>query len=152
MSQPITFDASSPRFALPLLFAGQAQKEVFVNEAHALTDALLHCSIEGTVSDPPASPADGENWLVGTAATEEWAGQDGSLACRQGGSWLFVAARDGMQLFDRSTGQTLLYNGGWNAPVAPASPSGGTTVDSEARAAIDAVIVALRAAGILPAS
>jgi hypothetical protein len=152
MTQPLSFEISSPRFGLPLLFAGQAQKEAFVNEAHALTDALLHCAIEATASEPPASPTDGENWLGDDSATGDWQDRDGSLACRQAGNWLFVAPRDGMRIFDRSTGQLLLYNGGWNAPAAPASPAGGSTVDGEARAAIDALIAALRQAGVLPAS
>jgi hypothetical protein len=150
MSQPLSFEISSPRFSLPLLFAGQAQKEVFVNEAHALTDALLHCAIEGTDSAPPASPVEGDSWLVDAPATGDWQGQDGSIACRQAGNWLFVSPRDGMQVLDRSAGQVLLYNGGWKAPAAPASPTGGSTIDVEARAAIDALIIALRSVGVLP--
>lgn len=152
MSQPFTFDTTSPRFALPLLFAGQSQKEFFVNEAHSLADALLHCSIEGTASAPPANPTEGENWLVGPAASGDWENQDGSIACRQGGNWLFVTPLDGMRIFDRSAAQFMLYDGDWNAPAAPASPSGGATIDVEARNAIDALLAALRVAGIFPES
>lgn len=150
MSQPLSFEIATPRFVMPLLFAGQAQKEVFVNEAHALTDALLHCSVEGTSAVPPATPTDGENWLVDASATGDWLGQDGSIACRQAGNWLFVIPRDGMRIFDRSTSQVLLYNGGWNAPSAPTSPTGGSTIDLEARATINALILALTTAGIFP--
>ena len=152
MSEPIIFDTQSPRFGLPLLFIGQAQKEAFVNEALSLTDALLHCAIEGTASAPPTSPVDGTNWLVGTAATGAWAGKDGKIACRQAGNWLFVTASDGMRLLDRSTGQERFYRSGWQVPGAPAAPSGGATIDVEARTAIADLIAALRQAGVFPTS
>lgn len=150
MSDPFLFDAVSPRYGLPLLFAGQAQKEAFVNEAHALADALLHCAIEGEAAFPPATPADGEAWLVGAGASGAWLGQEGKLACRQAGNWLFVAPRDGMRLLDRSTGQDRRFLGGWQIAEEILEPTGGTLVDVEARAAISQLVVALKIAGIIP--
>jgi len=144
--------AATPRFSLPLLFSGRAQKEFYVNEAHALADALLHAACQGEASEPPATPANGEAWLVGSGATGAWAGEDGKLACYQAENWLFAVPNDGMRLFDRSTGQMLLYRGGWKRPATPAAPSGGTTVDTEARAAIADLVSALTQAGILASS
>jgi len=149
MTDPISFTSATPRFGLPLLFSGQSQKEFYVNEAHALADALLHATCEGEAADPPAAPAEGDAWLVGTGATGAWAGADGKMASYQAGNWLFAAPNDGMRLFDRSTGQMLLYHAGWQRPAAPAAPSGGTTVDAEARAAIGDLVSALIQAGIV---
>ncbi len=151
MPDPITFDAISPRYALPMLFAGQSQKEAFVNEAHALTDALIHCAIEGTAASPPGSPVEGNNWLIGASPTGAWAGQAGKIACRQAGNWLFVSPKDGMRLLDKSNGQERRYSAGWLAPSVPSAPSGGATVDAEARTSIANLISALRTAGVFPA-
>lgn len=150
MSNPIIFPGATPRFGLPSLFSGQAQKEAFVNEAHALTDALLHCAVEGEATSPPAAPVEGTAWLIGTGATGEWLGKDGALACRQAGNWLYVDPQDGMQLRDRSTGQISFFLAGWNRAVVPTEPIGGSVVDGEARAAILDLIAALRTSGILP--
>jgi hypothetical protein len=150
MTDPISFPSATPRFSLPLLFAGQAQKEFTVNEAHALCDALLHAACEGAAAAPPPDPADGDTWLVASGATGEWAGQDGAIAARQGGNWLFVAPLEGMRLFDGATGQVLLYRSGWQRPAAPVAPSGGVVIDAEARAAIAELISALSDAGVLP--
>jgi hypothetical protein len=152
MSDPIVFTSASPRFGLPLLFAGQAQKEVFVDEAHALTDALLHPAVEGEADAPPADPAAGECWLVGDTPTGDWADHGGEIASFQAGGWIFAVPRDGVRLLDRSTGQEIRYRGGWQRPATPAAPSGGTTVDAEARAAIAGLVAALVAGGLLAAA
>jgi hypothetical protein len=152
MTDPIGFTSLTPRYALPLLFSGQAQKEFYVNEAHALTDALLHAACEGEAADPPSTPSEGEAWLVAAGAAGEWAGQDGKLASRQSGNWLFVTPADGMRLFDKSSAQMLLFLGAWKRPAAPVEPSGGAVVDTEARAALADLVTALVEAGIFPSS
>lgn len=151
MSDPVSFDSATPRFTLPLLHSGQAQKEIFVNEALALADALLHCAIAGESAAPPADPVEGESWLVAAGAAGEWSGKDLSLACRQGGNWIFIPPRDGMRIFDLSSGREQLFHGVWKKASPPAEPVGGSTVDAQARAAISDLISALRAMGILPA-
>ena len=98
-----------------------------------------------------ASPAEGECWLAGTTPTGDWSGHAGEFACFEAGSWIFLAPRDGLRLLDRSTGQVKLYRGGWSVPTTPAAPSGGTTIDAEARTAIADLIAVLDEAGILPA-
>ena len=74
------------------------------------------------------------------------------LCRRQSGNWLFIAPRDGMTLLNRTNGQQRRYFASWLVPSVPAAPSGGSTVDSEARAAINALVAALRTAGVFPAS
>ena len=148
MPEPVLFDSVSPRFALPLLFAGQAQKEAFVNEALSRADALMHCAIEGEATTAPAFPAEGTAWLVASGAQGVWLGQDGGIACWQSGNWLFITPRDGMRVLDRSTGQERRFHTEWHSPVAPLEPSGGSVVDTQARAAIVELVEALRIAGI----
>ncbi len=149
MSDPITFESTTPRFGLPLLYAGQAQKEVFVNESLSIADALLHCAIESETPTPPVAPADGMAWLVATGATGIWTGKAGMLACRQGGQWLYDAPRDGMRLVNKASAQDIRrFAGAWLAPNVPSAPTGGGTIDAEARSAITGLIQKLRDAGI----
>jgi hypothetical protein len=57
-----------------------------------------------------------------------------------------------MRVFDKSTGQVLLFRGGWQRPAAPTAPSSGAVVDAEARTAIADLVTALIEAGIFPSS
>lgn len=150
MSQPVSFPSTSARHHLPLLFAGQAQKEFFVNEALSRIDALLHPAIIEERSDTPTSPQASDMYLVGPVAAGDWAGREASLAAWQGSHWLFVEPTHGMMVRDLSTDQILRFDGDWQRVGAPAPPAGGTTIDSEARQAIDEIVNALRNFGIFP--
>ena len=161
---------ASARFALPFILPGQAQKEAFHNEALALVDALLHACVAGDpIGDVPADPTLGESWIVGSGASGAWAGKADSLATWTAGGWRFVAPVPGMTVWNIDAGYRLHWSGtAWSSgdwPVAALtvggeqivgarletvpSPSGGTTIDAEARAAVEAVIVALRTHGLI---
>ena len=161
---------TSARFALPLILPGQAQKEAFHNEALTRLDAALHaCVEEGPLADPPADPEAGRSWLVGAAATGAWAGKEHALASWTAGGWRFVSPVAGMLVWNIDLGCWLHWSGSaWSDGSLPAaalviggeqvvgprlpdvpSPSGGTTIDAEARAAVDAVIATLKSHGLI---
>ncbi|WP_324262142.1 DUF2793 domain-containing protein [Altererythrobacter sp. H2] len=150
MPEPLAFPDASPRHALPYLFAGQAQKELHVNEALARLDLLVHPRIMGIASDPPVTPQPGECWLIGPGATGLWSGKADSLAGWTGADWLFVAPHAGMRVWDEAVGQSRFYRDGWQAASAPPAAAGGETVDAEARSAINALIAVLAGCGIFP--
>ena len=151
MSDPQTFPSATPRHDLPFLYVGQSQKEATVNAAHALLDMLLHPAIEGEVDVPPGDPTEGQCWLVGGEPGGIFVGHPGYLAGFLGGAWIFAAPVEGMRLYDRAARQLLFYSNGWGRVTAPDLPSGGATVDQEARGTIATLIQAFREAGIFPA-
>lgn len=150
MTDPIEFQSQSARFGLPFLFAGQAQKEFFVNDAFARLDFLLHPVIEEELPDPPADPDNGKAWLAGDSATGDWAGRDGMIAGYQANSWVMLDPTPGMRVWDRATSQLLVFTDTWQRLAEPSLPTGGTTVDTEARSAIINLIETLRNAGVFP--
>ncbi|MFM7402985.1 MAG: DUF2793 domain-containing protein [Erythrobacter sp.] len=151
MSDPITFPSSTPALRLPLLIAGQAQKEFFVNQALSLLDALYPRAIDAAQVSPPATPQEGHCFLVTAPAIGAWAGREEQVAVMIGGDWHFVFPSEGMQLFDRSANHVVVFQSQWVAAVAPAVPTGGTVIDIEARAVLTALVDRLRSTGVLSA-
>lgn len=163
-------DERSARLALPYLEPGQAQKETFHNEALARLDLAVQTAVTAVgIDTPPASPVAGECWIVGTAPVGAWTGQAGALAGWTTGGWRFVAPFEGMAGWSIADAMTVRWAGGvWATGViaarrleidgvqvvaarqpAVAAPGGGSTVDAEARAAIDSVLIALRNHGLI---
>jgi len=161
---------ATARFALPLLHAGQAQKELFHNEALILADALIQPCVEAAgVSVPPADPAPGQCWIVGGSPSGAWSGKAGALALWTSGGWRFAAPREGMSAWIADERMTVLYSGGgWQigrltgtrieiegeqvlGPREPAiaGPEGGGVIDIEARLAIEAILATLRTHGLI---
>jgi len=162
--------SATPRLGLPFLSAGQAQKEIFHNEALQALDVIVAAAVEEAPSaTPPASPSEGSCYIVGAGAIDEWTGRDGSLAAFSSGGWRYIAPTAGMSAYVKSSGILAAYrSGAWelggvrgssllidgqqvvgSRTAAIASPTGGTTVDAEARAAIAQALGAMRQHGLI---
>ena len=164
---------TTPRFALPFILPGQAQKELFHNEALARIDLALHPAVEGApVADAArrrrrtgsagSSPRRGSgDWerarrpagdvergrlaVRRAAAGNDRLEQGGGPAAavgrhRSGGTGALVCAGPGRSTASRSSARAR--------PAVP-SPSGGTIIDEEARAAINALTAALMSHGLI---
>ncbi|QKR98733.1 DUF2793 domain-containing protein [Sphingomonas sp. CL5.1] len=163
-------DERSPRLALPLLQPGQAQKETDHNEALALLDIATQAAVLETGRDvPPSDPSPGECWIVGAAPEGAWAGHAGALAGWTPGGWRFVSPTPGMTAWSIAGGMPAHYEAGaWRLGEIRAErvliggvqvlgsrgsaipdPSGGASVDAEARGAISTILGALRNHGLI---
>jgi hypothetical protein len=131
---------------------GQAQKEFLHNEAVQALEILVAPTVEEPpLAAPPSSPAPGSCYIVADSPTGAWLGRADYLAAFTIGGWRFVAPTDGQTVHVRLTGTKAIYREGvWELADGPiASPSGGGTVDAEARSAVDQILNALRQHGII---
>ena len=161
---------ASARLRLPFILPGQAQKELFHNEALSAVDALLHPAVEALeATSPPTSPEIGQSWVIGSDPSGAWSGHAHALAIWTEGGWRFHAPAAGMGVTVRPTRMPASWDGtrwrqgevhcarlfvngtpvlGPRAAAIP-DPAGGSTVDAEARATLAALLAALRVHGLL---
>ncbi len=86
----------SPHLLLPYILAAQAQKHVTHNEALRLLDAVVHLSVlDRDLTAPPASPVDGDRYIVASGATGLWAGWDLNVTTWVDGVWMRLVPRPG---------------------------------------------------------
>ena len=162
--------SATPRLALPMLSAGQAQKELTHNEALQTLDALVAAGVEeGPRAAPPPSPTVGACYIVSTTPSGAWAGKPQHLACYTSGGWRLLPPTEGMNVYVTSSSIWATYrSGGWETGTvrgttlvlggqqvvggriaAIPSATGGTTIDAEARSTIDQILAALRQHGLI---
>ncbi len=98
---------------ITLLQTAQSQKEVTVNEALVRMDALLNTAAESRSQvTPPASPQEGDTYIVPPGATGAWAGKDHAVAFFYQ-IWHFITPRRGLRLYVRDEGRFAVYDSGW---------------------------------------
>ncbi len=102
--------------ALPYILPSQAQKHVTHNEALQRLDAAVQLTIHQQLTAPPATPAEGDCYLVLPDATAAWAGKDGQLAMRQDAAWLYLSPKNGWCALFRESGDLRSFDGAtWQA-------------------------------------
>ena len=116
---------------------------------------------------PPATPALGSCYIVPAAGATAWGHPAGTLLHWQGAGWLARTPRDGQIVMITDESAMLVHGGNWQAqwpvtglrvagrtvlaasPGAVALPSGGSVVDSQARATLAVLVAALQQQGIV---
>jgi hypothetical protein len=159
---------ATPRLALPLIAAGQAQKDVTHNEAVLALDRLVALVVASrSLTVPPATPPSGACYIVPSAGGAAWGHPAGTLMYWQDSGWLAASPRDGQIVLLDDEEVMLVRHGDWQArwptagltingrtllaatPAMIVPPSGGGTVDSEARATLTSLLTALQQQGII---
>lgn len=161
---------ASTRFALPFIQPGQAQKELFHNEALARVDTALHPVVDAmNLTEPPEDPALGAAWIVASDSLAEWAGHGDDIAVWTSGGWRFLSPVPGMSVWLRPAMAWIWYDGvAWRTHPLPTfgvavngvqvvgaqstaigDPAGGTVVDAESRAIIGLILQTMRDHGLI---
>lgn len=83
-------------------------------------DALLHLAVKSRAqSTPPASPAEGDRYIVGPSPTDAWAGRAEQIAVRIEGAWEFHAPQVGWLAFIEDEAVLSAYKTtGWSPGLA----------------------------------
>jgi hypothetical protein len=71
-----------------------------LNESLNVIDPLLQCAVLGIENDPPATPNDGDRYIVGDTPTGDWIGEEGRLTRWLDGMWSFFDVRIAVNLDD----------------------------------------------------
>jgi hypothetical protein len=87
---------TTPNLLLPYIMASQAQKHVTHNEALRSLDAIVQIAIKDRdLATPPATPGEGDRYIVAAGATGAWTGQAAAIAAWQDGGWRFYTPGEG---------------------------------------------------------
>ena len=118
------------------LVAGWADNEngwgASMNAALRILDSLVQGAVTNrTTNAPPATPADGDLYIIGPAPTGAWAAKANqiarwSVAGLAAPEWEFVAPKNGWTVWDRGAAERVRYDGAvWVAETTPTNDISG---------------------------
>lgn len=109
---PILDQFSSTNLGLSYIAPAQAQKHVTVNESFRLLDAVVQLSvIDKDLTAPPATPNEGDRYIVAAGANGDWTVQDNNIAAFQDGSWSFHVPSIGWQTYITDENAIFVFDG-----------------------------------------
>jgi hypothetical protein len=103
---------NSPNLNLPYLLAAQSQKHVTHNEALRLLDTFVQLTVfSRTVATPPATPVEGDRYIVAASPAGAWVGQATKIAAYQDAAWMFFTPKEGWLTWIADENVALAYDG-----------------------------------------
>lgn len=110
---------TTAHLALPFIMAAQAQKHVTMNEALRLLDGIVQLAVlDRDLTAPPASPTEGDRYIVTSGATGDWAGWDDAIAYWTDDAWLKILPVPGWLAWIEDEAQLIVWTGcSWLAVI-----------------------------------
>ncbi|CAJ0861974.1 hypothetical protein R77567_01605 [Ralstonia sp. LMG 32965] len=97
-----------------------------LNAAFDALDVLVQATvINMSTATPPASPNNGDAYVVAASPTGAWAGHAGQIAACIRNTWAFISARNGWRVNNQADGLSYAFNG--SAWVVAGGGGGGST-------------------------
>lgn len=104
-------------------FGGTIAKHVTHNEALRALDAVVQLTVlDRNLAAPPATPAEGDRYIIAASPTGAWAGHAGHITAFQDAAWLFYPPKEGWLTWIADENIAVAYDG-----AAWTSFSGGAT-------------------------
>ena len=100
----------SPVLKINLMSESILQKEVLFNEAVLIIDAIISGQVLAIQSSPPATPSDGQVYIVGVSPTGAWSGKVNQIAYYYNG-WQYFTAPNPYQVYVINTASYYTWNG-----------------------------------------
>ncbi len=102
---------TTDHLGITLVDQSQSQKEVTVNTALVMLDALLNTGvIDKDLTAPPGSPASGDVYIAATGATGAWTGKDNQIAWYNQ-TWKFIVPTEGLTFWVRDEDKLYSWSG-----------------------------------------
>lgn len=144
--------ATSNNLGITLIETGQSQKEVTMNEAITILDAVIGGGVKDKdLATPPGSPAAGDRYIVAASPTGAWTGHAKHIAYFFNGGWRFINPGEGLMVWVNDEDLLYVYDGSaWTSSIGPGNMLGvNTSADATNRLAVRsnaALMTALNAA------
>ncbi len=102
----------TPNLLLPYILAAQSQKHVTHNEALRALDNVVQLTVlDRNLAAPPATPAEGNRYIVAPSPTGTWAGHANHIAAFVDGAWLFYVPIEGWIAWIADENVALAFDG-----------------------------------------
>ena len=117
--------SETPNLKLPYLAAAQSQKHVTHNEALRTLDAVVQLAVlDRDAGAPPASPVQGDRYIIAASPSGAWAGHAGNIAAWQDGTWTILSPAEGWLAWVADENTFVVFDGtAWD--LVPGSGGGG---------------------------
>lgn len=101
----------SPSLGFELLTSNQDSKHVTVNASALILEAVSIGVVVSQTNTPAVSPTNGQLYIVGTAGTGAFVGQNNKLALYDSTTWYFYSPKTNQTLYNTALASYVRFNG-----------------------------------------